>query len=95
MLRCWAVTISTEEGGSGKINVMVVCGKSLVFDLLSGIDAMKALGGIAVELTVLIWIGDGQVTKCVAISINEPDFTTIFDHQSRVWTTVWKRSDYE
>ena len=30
-----------------------------------------------------IQISNGRVTKCVAISINEPDFTATFDHQSQ------------
>ena len=38
------VTVSMEEGSSAKISVLVVCGKPIGFDLLLGIDAIKALG---------------------------------------------------
>ena len=55
---------------------------ALGFDLLLGIDAMKALGGIAVGPSGLIQIGDRLVAKCAAITINEPDFTVTFDHLS-------------
>ena len=42
------VPISTDEGDSAKVNVLVVCGKPLGFDLLLGIDAIKALSDIVV-----------------------------------------------
>ena len=45
------VTVSTEEGSSAKISVLVVHGKPLGFDLLLGIDVIKALGGMVVEPT--------------------------------------------
>ena len=37
------VTMSTAQGSSAKISVLVVRGKPLGFDLLLGIDAIKAL----------------------------------------------------
>ena len=45
------VTVSTEEGSSAKISVLVVRGKPLGFDLLLGIDTIKALGGMVVGPT--------------------------------------------
>ena len=42
------VIVSMEEGSSAKISMLVVHGRPLEFDLLLGIDAIKALGGIAV-----------------------------------------------
>ena len=80
------VAVSTEKGGLAKINVLVVCGRPLRFYLLLGIEDIKALGGIAVGPLGQIQISDGQGTKCATITINEPDFTATFDHQSRAWT---------
>ena len=45
------VTVSMEEGSSAKISVVVVRGKPLRFDLLLGIDAIKALEGMVVGPT--------------------------------------------
>ena len=67
------VTVSTEEGGSAKISVLVVCGRPLRFDLLLGIDTLKALEGIAVGPSEQIQIGNRRVAKCAAITINEPN----------------------
>ena len=72
--------------------MLVVRGKPLGFDLLLGVDSIKALGGIVVEPTRSVRLRD-RTTRCAAISINEPDFTTTFDHHSRTWTASWKWSE--
>ena len=87
------VSISTDEGNSAKIDVLVVCGKPLGFDLLLGIDAIKTLGGIVVGSTGSVQLRDRRTTRCAAISINEPNFTATFDHHSRMWTVSWKWSE--
>ena len=84
------VSVFMEGGGSVKISELVVCDRSLGFDMLLGIDAIKALGGIAIGLSGQIQISDRHIAKYAAITINEPDFTATFDHQSRTWTAVWK-----
>ena len=84
------VTLSTEEGSSAKISVLVVRSRPLGFGLLLGIDAIKALGSIVVGPSGQIQINDRWVAKCVAITINEPDFTATFDHHSQAWTVAWK-----
>ena len=87
------VTVSTEEGSSAKTSGLVVCGKPLGFDLLLGIDAIKALGGIVVGPTGLVQLDNKEIVKCVAISINEPDFTATINHRSRAWIVAWKWSE--
>ena len=87
------VSISTDEGNSIKIDVLVVYGKPLGIDLLLGIDAIKVLGGIIVGPTGSVQLKHRRTTKCAAISINEPDFTATFDHHSRTWTASWKWSE--
>ena len=84
------VTVSTEEGSSAKISMLVVCGKPLGFDLQLGINAIKALGGMVVGPTGLVQLGNKGIVKCAAISINELDFTATFNHQSQAWTVAWK-----
>ena len=79
------VTVSTEEGSSAKISVLVVHGKLLGFDLLSRINTIKALGGMVVGPIGSVQLGNKEIVKCAAISINEPDFTTTFNHWSRAW----------
>ena len=44
MLRVGVVSISTDEGNSTRIDVLVGHGKPLGFDLLLGVDTIKALG---------------------------------------------------
>lgn len=68
-------------------------GKLLGFDLLLGVDAMKALGGVVVGPKRSAQIGDGKVTICADISINKRDFTATFDYQNRIWTAAWKWSE--
>ena len=84
------VTVATVGGNSAKISVLVVRGKLLRYDLLLGIDAV---GGVAAWPSGQIRIGGGQVPKCAAITINEPDFTVTFDQQSQAWIVAWKWSD--
>ena len=87
------VSISTDEGDSAKIDVLVVRGKPLGFDLLLGIDAIKVLGRVVLGPTGSVQLEDRRTTKCAAISINEPDFTATFDHHRRTWTASWKWSE--
>ena len=80
-MRCGVgvVSISTNEGDSAKINVLMVCGKPLGFDLLLGINALKALGGIVAGPTGSVQLEDGRTTKCAAISTNTNDTTKTTD----------------
>ena len=87
------VTVSTEECSSAKISVLVVRAKPQGFDLLLGIDAIKALGGMVVGPTGSVQLGNKEIFKCAAISINEPDFTVTFNYRSRAWTVTWKWSE--
>ena len=87
------VSISTDEGNSARIDVLVVHGKPLGFDLLLGVDSIKALGGVVVGPTGSVQLGDRRTIRCAAISIDEPDFTATFVHHSRTWTASWKWSE--
>ena len=87
------VTGSMEEGSSAKISVLVVCVKPLGFDLLLGIDTIKALGGRVVGPTGSVQLGNKEIVKYATISINEPDFPATCNHWSRAWTVAWKWSE--
>lgn len=82
-----------EKGYSAKVDVLVVHDKPLGFELLFGIDAIKALGGIIFGPMGSVKISNDKVPMCATISINEPDFTVTVDHHSRTWTAVWKWSE--
>ena len=56
------VSISTDEGDSAMIDVLVVRGKPLGFDLLLGIDVIKALGGVVVGPTGSVQLGYRRTT---------------------------------
>ena len=78
------VSISMDEGDSAKINMLVVRGKPLGFDLLLGIDAIKALGGIIVGPTGSVQLRNGRTTKCAAISTNTTNSTKTTNRLTRV-----------
>ena len=87
------VTVSMEEGSSAKISVLLVRSKPLGFDLLLGINVIKALGGMVVGSTRSVQLSNKEIVKSAAISINELDFTTTFNHWSQAWTVAWKWSE--
>ena len=76
------VTVAMDGGNSAKISVLVVHDKPLEYDLPFGINAIRALGGVAVWPSGQIRISSGLVPKCAAITINKPDFTITFNQQS-------------
>ena len=72
------------------IEVLVVDGDLLGFDLLLGLDTIKQLGGVTVT-------GAGEVTfpqcdkpYCAAITITKPDFNAEYDKITQRWTASWK-----
>ena len=75
------VIVATEGGNSAKISILEVRGKPLGYDLLLGIDAIRALGGVAVWPSGQIQIGGSLVPKCAAITINKP--TSLLHSTSR------------
>ena len=60
-----------EESSSAKTSMLVVHDRSLGFDLLLEIYAIKMLGGIGIGPSGQIQISDGRVVKCAAITLNE------------------------
>ena len=67
---------------------LVIDKQLLGFNLLLGINVIKELGGV--YLTESGKAHFGCLNRCVAISINEPDFGVTYDHSSKEWTASWK-----
>ena len=66
------------------IEALVLDKQLLGFDLLLGIYAINKLGGV-----YLIESGEacfGGLNRCAAISIDELDFSVIYDRSNKKWT---------
>ena len=78
-----------RKGNCAELNILVVREKPLGYNLLIGIDAIWALGGIEVMTT-----RDVQLVRkcksCEAIMIEELDFCATFNHKEKAWTARWK-----
>ena len=48
---------------------------------------------MVVGLTGSVKLGNKEIVKCAAISINEPDFTATFNYRNRAWTVACKWSE--
>ena len=59
------------------------------FDLLIGIDVIRALGGVTITLAGDVKICGGK-EACTAPCVDELDFDASFDHNERIWIARWK-----
>ena len=82
------VSLLTNGGGHAIVNI-VACERLLGYDLLIGIDAIRALGGITVTPAGDAKLGGGK-EACAALCVNEPDFDASFDYNEKIWTARWK-----
>lgn len=72
-----SVSFRLENGHAVVIEVLVMVGDLLGFDLLMGIDAIKALGGVSILKSGEVQFPDVPVSVCAAapaLIIEEPDF---------------------
>ncbi len=83
------MSILTAGGGHAAVNVLVSCERPLSYDLLIGIDVIRALGGVMITLTGNRKLGERKET-CAALCVDEPDFDASFDNNERIWTARWK-----
>ena len=77
--------IYTEKGDLAEVNILVVREKPLGYNLLIGIDVIRALGGVKITPAGGVQLGRGK-KSCAAISIEKPNFCTTFDHKESAWT---------
>lgn len=85
------VRICTATGNTATIDVLVMRGKPLDFDLLLGIDAIKALGGVRITQHGSVEF-EKPWSVCAAIRISEADFSVKFNERQGVWVAAWKWS---
>ena len=64
------VSILTNGGGHAIVNVLVAREKLLSYDLLIGIDTVRALGGITITPARDVKLG-GEKEACAALCVNE------------------------
>ncbi|CAE1328869.1 unnamed protein product [Acanthosepion pharaonis] len=79
------VSILTDGGNHAKVDVLVARQRPLGYDLLLGIDAIRALGGMIITPAVNVELDKGRKV-CAALCISEPDFDVSFNSDERVWT---------
>ena len=79
-----------EAGNVFTINVLVMQGKPLDFDLLLCIDTIKVLSSICITQYGSVKFEETQPV-CKVICISEADFSAKFEQQG-VWVTAWKWS---
>ena len=70
------------------MEALIVDKQLLGFDLLLGIDAIKEFGGV--YLTESGELRFGGLNGCVAVSVDEPDFSVTYDRSNKEWTASWK-----
>lgn len=78
------IKLGVEQIQPVNVEVLVVDGQLLGFDLLLGIDAIKVLRGI--HLTELGEVHFGNLNTCAAILINNPDFRAKFNPSMKTWS---------
>ena len=82
------IKLGLEQARPVIVEVMLVNGRWLRFDLLLGIDTIKELRGV--HLTESGEARFGNPNKCAAISIDKPDFSVTFNRNTKAWTASWK-----
>lgn len=82
-----------DSANSHRIEVLVVDGELLGFDLLLGFDAIKKLGRLQITECGDVWFPKHGIVCCTAIKIEEPDFCAEFNPNWNIWVTSWKWSD--
>ena len=76
------LSILINGGGHAIVNVLVAHERPIDYDLLIEIDAIQALGGVAITPAGNMKFGGKEV--CAALCVDEQDFNTSFDHNKRI-----------
>ena len=71
------------------LEVVVIKGKLLSFNLQQGFDTIKRLGGVLLTESVEVQFLE-ELTQYAEIKIDEPDFSAVFNQQKEEWTASWK-----
>ena len=87
-----SVTLEVANRDPLKTDVLIVDSQLLGFDLLLGIDIIKALGGVRIDGRGEAHFSEAGAPLCAAIKLEEPDFSAEFDQHTKSWTVSWKWS---
>uniref|UniRef100_A0A5S6QMY9 RNase H domain-containing protein n=1 Tax=Trichuris muris TaxID=70415 RepID=A0A5S6QMY9_TRIMR len=91
------VSLELRDGTRVKVEAIMVDDRPLGFDFVLGMNAILALGGVAVDDRLQVRFGAESAGVCASntasVRLDEQDFTATFDHGTRVWTVAWKWSD--
>lgn len=78
---------------SAFVKALVVSGKLWKFDLILGMDAIVALGGVSISSTGVQFTQSTKETCCTAlpaVKSEGPGHTARFDKENNIWTCRWK-----
>ena len=89
--RIGTIKVCTDTRNSTDVEALVLHERPLVFDLLLGYDAIKALDGVLITQKGMVKFYE-EAIMCAALKIDQPDFSVEFDQHQKVWTTSWKWS---
>lgn len=89
--RSGTVRILTATRNTATIDVLVMQGKSLDFDLLLSIDAIKALGGVRITQSGSVKFEETSPV-CAELRVNKSDFSVKFNVRQGVWVAASKWS---
>ena len=88
VLSCLAVDIVSLM----KADVLIMDSPLLGFNMLIRMDIIRMLGGVHINQSGNANFSRTKPCACTVIRIEEPDFSTKFDKQTRAWTALWKWS---
>ena len=86
------ITLAVDNVSLVKADVLVVNSSLLGFGMLIGMDIIRMLGEVHINQS-----GDANFSRtephaCTTIRIEEQDFSTKFNEQTKAWTVSWKWS---
>ena len=87
------VMICDEKGDTAEVDVLVMQEKPFAYNLLLGIDAIRAFKGVMITAAGGMTLGRGKEV-CAAISIEEKDFYATFNNKEYAVSTK-NRTAYE
>ena len=89
------ITLTADNVSPVKADVLVVNSSLLGFDMLLGMDIIRMLGGVRIDQPDNVIFSRTGPHVCVAIRIEESDFSAEFNEKTRAWTASWKWSGYQ
>lgn len=86
------ITLMIDNANPVKADNLVMDSLLIGFNMLIWMDSIKILGGVSINQSGEAIFSRTDPCVCIAMRIEEPDFSAEFDEQTRVWTVWWKWS---